>query len=173
METQAFTPTAYPSDLTDAQWGLIAEHFPQGPNSEHPKRALVNAVLYLVNNGCKWRALPHDFPPYSTVHSFYRRARLSGVWEAVLAAMVEKSRLKAGKHATPSYGIIDSQSAKTVYASKERGIDGGKKNKGPQTAHRDRHAGQPARGGGSRGKPSRHNQRDKPGATGFYEVSKP
>ena len=130
MDKTKFEATNYPSDLTDAQWEAIAEHFPQGPNSEYHKRTLVNAVLYMVDNGCKWRALPHDFPPYSTVHSFYRRARLNGLWEVVLRAVVEKTRLKAGRSETPSYGIIDSQSVKTVYAGNERGIDGGKKSQG-------------------------------------------
>ena len=114
METQNFKPTHYPSDLTDAQWEAIAEFFPPGPNSEHHKRSLINAVLYLIDNGCKWRSLPHDYPPYSTVHSFYRRARLNGLWEKVLIAVVEKTRLRAGRNETPSYGIIDSQSVKTV-----------------------------------------------------------
>ena len=131
MWTYTFKPTGYPSDLTDAQWEQIAEFFPQGPNSEHHKRSLINAVLYLEDNGCKWRSLPHDFPPYSTVHSFYRRARLSGLWEQVLQVVVEKTRVKAGRDPFPSYGVIDSQSVKTIYASDERGVDGGKKNKRP------------------------------------------
>jgi putative transposase len=130
METKEFKPTNYPSDLSDTQWEQIAEYFPQGPNSDHHKRSLINAVLYLIDNGCKWRALPHDFPPYSTVHTFYRRARISGLWEKVLRAIVEKTRRKAGRNASPSYGLIDSQSVKTVYASDERGIDGGKKRRG-------------------------------------------
>jgi putative transposase len=129
MEKIEFKATNYPSDLTDTQWEQIAEYIPQGPNSEHHKRTLLNGVLYLVNNGCKWRALPHDFPPYSTVHSFYRRARLSGLWEKILEAVVQNTRLTAERNATPSYGIIDSQSVKTVYASEKRGIDGGKKRK--------------------------------------------
>ncbi len=129
MESIEFKATNYPSDLSDAQWEQIAEYFPQGPNSDHHKRSLINGVLYLIDNGCKWRALPHDFPPYSTVHTFYRRARMSGLWEKVLQAVVEKTRLGAGRSASPSYGLIDSQSVKTVYASDERGIDGGKKQK--------------------------------------------
>ena len=79
MDTIDFKPTNYSSDLSEGEWEEIAEYFPQGPNSEHHKRSLINAVLYMVDNGCKWRALPHDFPPYSTVHIFYRRARLSGL----------------------------------------------------------------------------------------------
>jgi putative transposase len=135
METIEFKPTGYPSDLTDAQWEQIKGYFPQGPNSEHHKRTLVNAVLYLIDNGIKWRAMPHDFPPWPTIHSFYFRARKSGLWERVLIAVVEKTRLKADRSEQPSYGIIDSQSVKTVYASDERGIDGGKKNQRTKTPY--------------------------------------
>ena len=130
MDKIEFIPTNYPSDLTDSQWEEIAEYFPQGPNSDHHKRSLVNAVLYLLDNGCKWRSMPHDYPPWSTVHSFYFRARKSELWQKVQIETVDKSRIKAGRNESPSYGIIDSQSVKTVYDSEERGIDGGKKNKG-------------------------------------------
>ena len=136
-----FVPTNYPSDLTDAQWEVLAEYFPQGRNSDHHKRSLINAVLYLNDNGCKWRAIPHEYPPWSTVHSFYYRARVTGLWEKVLIVLVEKNRLKANRNEQPSYGIIDSQSVKTVYASNERGIDGGKKNQRSQTAYSSRHYG--------------------------------
>ena len=60
------------------------------------KRELVDAVLYLVKTGCQWRNLPHDFPPVFTVHSFYRRARLSGLWDRILAHLVKLTRQKAG-----------------------------------------------------------------------------
>ncbi len=125
-----FKPTNYSSDLTDSQWEQIAEYFPQGPNSDHHKRSLINAVLYLLNNGTKWRELPHDYPNWSTVHTFYYRARKSGLWERVQKVIVEKCREKAGRNQSPSYSIIDSQSVKTTYNSEERGIDGGKKIKG-------------------------------------------
>ena len=93
------------------------------------KRELTNSVLYLVDTGCKWRQLPHDFPPYSTVHSFYRRARINGLWNKILERVVKKTRINAGRKEGPSYAIIDSQSVKTTLASEERGIDGGKKQK--------------------------------------------
>ena len=83
-------------------------------------------MLYLVDSGCKWRQLPHDFPPYSTVHSFYRRARVSGLRDRILEHFVKKMRTNAGRRESPSYAIIDSQSVKTAAASEERGIDGGK-----------------------------------------------
>ena len=74
----------YPTDLTDSQWAIIEPLFSGMRNRKWSKRELVNAVLYLVKTGCQWRQLPHDFPPYSTVHSFYRRANIgafSGTYE--------------------------------------------------------------------------------------------
>ena len=119
---------SYPTDLTDKQWNAI-KHLLNGLRVyKWSKRELINAVLYLVDNGCKWRNLPHDFPPYSTVHSFYRRARLSGLWDKILTHLVELTRKNNGKHESPTYSIVDSQSVKTTYASEERGYDGGKKN---------------------------------------------
>jgi len=130
MKEIEYKPTGYPSDLTDAQWEKIEKYFPDGNKSEVHKRSLLEAVLYLVDNGCKWRALPHDYPKWSTVKSFYYRAVESGLWEKVMDYLVKETRKKAGRSENPSYGLIDSQSAKTVSASEERGIDGGKKGKG-------------------------------------------
>ena len=129
MKKIEYKPTNYPSDLTDREWSIIEYFFPVGNKSVWHKRSLVNAVLYLVDNGCKWRAIPHDYPPHDTVWSFYRRARESGLWERIMDTLVKETREKAGREASPSYGIIDSQSVKTVAASEERGIDGGKKRK--------------------------------------------
>ena len=120
---------AYPSDLTDTQWEEIKPLFSGMREYTWPKRELMDAVLYFVKTGCQWRHLPHDFPAYSTVHSFYRRARKSGLWDTVLEHMVEKTRKNAGRSAEPTYALIDSQSVKTTAASEERGIDGGKKQK--------------------------------------------
>ena len=117
----------YASDLSDSQWAIIEPLFPRAGNrSKWEKRELVDAVLYFVDNGCKWRNLPHDFPPYTTVANFYYAAIRSGLWERIRAALVERGRTNAG----PSYAIIDSQSVKTTSAAEERGIDGGKKQKG-------------------------------------------
>jgi len=124
---------SYPSDLTNKQWQLIKHHFKSENRGKHfqkhSKRKLVNAVLYVVKTGCQWRQLPHDFPNYKTVSSFYHRAIESGLWSEILDELVMKVRVDAGRNAKPSYGIIDSQSVKTVDASEDRGIDGGKKRK--------------------------------------------
>lgn len=120
---------SYPSDLTDVQWAEIEALFSGLREYKWPKRELTNAVLYFVKTGCQWRHLPHDFPPYSTVHSFYRSAKHSGLWDTILRHLVKKTREDAGRKPNPSYGIIDSQSVKTVGPSEKRGIDGGKKQK--------------------------------------------
>ena len=131
MKQLEFIATNYPSDLTDKEWEKIEPYFRLGNKSSWHKRSLINAVLYIKDNGCKWRSLPHDYPPHDTVWSFFRRARDSGLWEKVMDALVVQVREKASRKPKPSYGIIDSQSAKTVAASEERGIDGGKKGQGP------------------------------------------
>ena len=124
----------YATDLTDWQWEQIKVFF-VGENrgkhlQEHEKRNLVNAVLYLVKAGCQWRMLPNDFPKWQTVASFFYRARRDGLWEKITDVMVRKTRANSGRKQTPTFCLIDSQSVKTVYASEDRGIDGGKKNEG-------------------------------------------
>lgn len=139
----------YASDLSDSQWAIIQPLLPPAGNrSEWEKRELIDAVLYFVDNSCKWRNLPHDFPPYTTVANFYYAAIQSGLWEKVRAALVERVRADARRNAGPSYAIIDSQSVKTTSVAEERGIDGGK-NERAQTAHRSGYHGESAGGGNS------------------------
>ena len=94
----------YPTDLTDKQWDLIAHIFKahKGQHfAEHSKRDLINAALYLVKTGCQWRMLPNDFPPWSTVDSFYRRAVASGKWEKAMYLLVKKTREDAWAQVNP------------------------------------------------------------------------
>ena len=70
------------------------------------KRELVNAVLYLVKTVCQWRNLPHDFPPVFTVHSFYRRARLNGLWDKILQYLVKLTRQRAGYAAMAVIAVL-------------------------------------------------------------------
>lgn len=121
---------SYPSDLKDAQWEMIKNHFTfgtYGNRATHDKRQLVNAVFYLTKTGCQWRQLPKDFPPWSTVHSFYWRMKKKGIWEKMMDDLVTKSRVQSGKEPDPTYSLIDSQSVKTTTKAEDRGIDGGKK----------------------------------------------
>ena len=85
----------YETDLTDEQWEVIKPLFVNMRKRKWDKRELVNAVLYLVKTGCQWRNLPHDFPPVFTVHSFYRRARLNGLWNRILEHLVKLTRQRA------------------------------------------------------------------------------
>lgn len=126
---------AYPSDITDAGWRTIEAFLPNGNRAKHNKRDLVNAVLYITKTGCQWRQLPNDFPYWSTVHSFFYRAKKSGLWVKIMDAVVKKDREQMGRKSGPSYGLIDSQSAKTTGKGSKRGIDGGKKNKGSKKTH--------------------------------------
>ncbi len=85
---------AYPSDLTNKEWELIKDFFISGNRAKHDKRKLIDAVLYLTKTGCQWRQLPKDFPPHSTVHSFYRRMRIKGIWEKMMDFLVKENRKK-------------------------------------------------------------------------------
>jgi transposase len=92
----------YITDLTDAEWDLIKDHFKHCRRQKHEKRVLINAVLYLNKTGCQWRMLPTDFPPCQTVHSFYRRARLSGLWDAIMDDLIKKDRIITGPSDLPA-----------------------------------------------------------------------
>jgi putative transposase len=112
----------YPTDLTDAQWERIAPLIPPAkPGGRHRSvdvREVVNAIMYFTRTGCQWRSLPHEFPPWGTVHYYHRRWRLDGTWQKVHDALRKQLRKAQGREATPSAAIIDSQSVKTT----EKGV---------------------------------------------------
>jgi putative transposase len=109
--------TRYPSDLTDEQWSLIEPMIPPAePGGRYRRvdmRGVINGILYLNRSGCSWRMLPREFPPWGTVHYYYRRFRLDGSWQRIHDKLRAKVRRQAGKKPTPSAGVIDSQSVKT------------------------------------------------------------
>lgn len=120
----------YFTDLSEEKYALIQDIFDTGnygKNREHSVLSLINAVFYLNKTGCQWRLLPNDFPKYTAVESFYRRARKSGKWDEMLQRLVTLNRVQKGKDPEPTYALIDSQSVATTSASEQRGIDGGKK----------------------------------------------
>ena len=119
----------YSTDLTDKQWEEIKPLLVGMRNRKWSKRDLIDAVFYLVDSGCKWRQLPHDFPPVFTVHSFYRRAKLSGLWDKILQHMVKVTRKNAGLEENPSVALVDSQTVQNSSVSEQSGYDAGKKRK--------------------------------------------
>jgi putative transposase len=112
--------SVYPTDLTDPQWKRIASFMPKHDKSRGgrprsiPYREIVNAVLYVVRGGCAWRLLPHDFPTWKTVYTYFRNWRKEGLWERIHERLREETRLADGREKTPSAAIVDSQSVKTT-----------------------------------------------------------
>ena len=121
---------AYPTDLNDTEWARIAPYLP-GPSStgaprQHSWRTILNAIFYIVKNGCVWRALPHDFPAWKTVYHYFRLLRKTGLWEQLNTTIREAVREKEGRKPHASLMIADSQSAKSAEGGEKRGFDGGK-----------------------------------------------
>ena len=108
----------YPTDLTDAQWAILEPLVPAvrpgGRPATHARREIVDAQLYMLRGGISWRSLPHEYPPWQTVYTYFRRWRDDGVWERIAATLRERVRINLGREPTPSAAIIDSQTVKTT-----------------------------------------------------------
>ena len=119
---------SYPTDLTDEQWEILQPLMPPEKPGGRPRktniREVINAIIYLLRSGCAWRLLPHDFPPWQTVYTYFTRCyatqtfrrkwKKDGTWKVIHDTLHENLRKKDGRESEPSAAILDSQSVKTT-----------------------------------------------------------
>lgn len=113
-----FMSKRYPSDLSEAQWSKIHSFYKdqynrQGRPPSARLREIWNAIFYVARSGCSWRMVPKDFPPWKTVYNYFSKLKHSGKLEEIMTALREEVRKQYNKEASPSVGIIDSQSVKS------------------------------------------------------------
>jgi transposase len=123
--------TRYQTDLTDAEWRVIAPPLPKlsatGRPREWPMREIVNGIFYVTRAGCPWRLPPNDLPPWGTIYRWFPDSRDDGRFERINQALMMADRERVGREASPSAAIIDTQSVKTTEAGGPRGVTAGKK----------------------------------------------
>ena len=108
----------YPSDVTDEEWALIGPLIAPGKRGGRRRkvdvRAVVNGLMYVLSTGCQWRAIPKDLPPRSTVHDYLDLWTWDGTLDRLHHALYVQCREQAGREASPTAAIIDSQSVKSA-----------------------------------------------------------
>jgi putative transposase len=108
----------YPTDLTDAQWEVLAPLIPPPKPGGRPRRLdmrqVLNAIFYIDRAGCQWRMLPREYPNWKTVYWYFTRWQDDGTWEHITDALRRRVRRQLGRNPEPSAGILDSQSVKTT-----------------------------------------------------------
>lgn len=123
-----------PTDLTDAEWALFEPLLPPPAPTERPRRwkmrRIVEAIFYLLRGGLPWRMLQPCFPPVSTVRRWFYLWRDNGPWQAINHGLLMLVREAQGREASPSAGMVDSQSVKATESGRPYGYDAGKRIEG-------------------------------------------
>ena len=129
----------YPSDLTDFEWDVMKGMIPKAKKGGRKRsvdvRQIINAILYVTDNGIKWRSLPKEYPSWETVYGYFKQWTVNQTIEKIHRKLRKINRVIAGKKPDETVSIIDSQSSKGTEEGRNRGFDAGKKNKGKETAH--------------------------------------
>ena len=124
----------YETDLTDAEWAVIAPLMPKptrcGRPPVWPMREILNAIFYVLRGGIAWRLIPKDLPPRSTTYGYFRRWRDDGLFARINHHLVMADRERVGRDASPTAAVLDSQSIKTTESGGPHGYDAGKNVKG-------------------------------------------
>ena len=132
-------PRFYPSSMSDDEWKIIKPFLPpdepppivaglkRGRDAKWPMRTVLDAIFYVLRNGVPWRSLPKDFPPWKTVYHWFRRFAREALFERINHDLVMRERERAGREASPTGAVIDSQTVKATEAPAPRDYDGGKK----------------------------------------------
>jgi len=109
---------AYPSDLTDVEWEIVAPLIPSAKPGGRRRtvdiQEILNALFYVLRSGCAWRMLPHDFPKWQTVYTYFRNWRQDSTWQRINEQLRKEVRVAAGRDPEPSAAIMDSQTVKTT-----------------------------------------------------------
>lgn len=126
---------AYPSDVSDAEWALVAPYLTlmteDAPQRDYPLREVFNGLRWMARGGSSWRMMPHDLPPYYVVYQQMRRWLKAGVFEAITHDLRAVLRIAEGRQEMPTASIFDSRTLQsTVESGARAGYDGAKRRKG-------------------------------------------
>lgn len=109
---------SYVSDLSDAEWELLADLLPAPQGFGRPRtvdlREIVNGVFYVQRTGCQWEMMPHDLPPHETVYKYFRKCQRQGVWQQIHERLRKQIMVQSGHTSEPQAVVVDSQSVKTT-----------------------------------------------------------
>jgi len=136
---------AYPSNLTPDQFEFLSDMIPEPKPGGRPREVdmweILNAIFYILREGCRWRALPGDFPAWQTVYTYFRNWRQDGTWLSIHERLYRWTRIEQGRHLSPSEAVLDSQSVKSAAGVHEAvGFDAGKQIQRTQTICHRRYA---------------------------------